>query len=71
MKLQTPSSLNKKPRESWVVIDFISKHLAEENPMTNKCHKYIDLSENRDINLNNTMAIIKTTNKNYILGVWN
>lgn len=49
MKLQTLSSLNKKPKESWVVIYFISKHLAEENPMTNKCHKYIDLSENREI----------------------
>ena len=49
MKVQTPSSLNKKPKESWVVIDFISKHLAEENPMTNKCLKYIDLSENREI----------------------
>ena len=50
-------------------------HLAKENPMIlfwfNKeiSQVYVPFRNQRDINLNITIAIIKTTNKNYILDV--
>ena len=58
-----------------MVIYFISMHLAKENPMIlfwfNKeiSQVYVPFRNQRDINLNITIAIIKTTNKNYILDV--
>ena len=76
MRLQTIDSLNKKSKESWVVIYFISVLLAQENPMilfwfNREISKSTPFWKQRDINLNIMMAMIKATNKNYILEVHN
>lgn len=79
MRLQTLESLNKKSKGSWVVIYFISVPLTEENPMIrfwfnrkiSQVYMYIAFWKQWDINLNIMMAMIKATNKNYILEVHN